>query len=204
MMFDRCDPQAAASDHGDGGSSNSTTTGAVVTATRRRCLRQAHYRQRGVEDRERVRKPMADSRREARTRHGLRGLSPSPAYGAVEDRPAIVFYERQGDGPETPASASARFSVLWRLEGDGRWRLARAFSIDHEALFPTGRRARSANKKAPERLRRGLGRSDRGSAAVQRAAWKVSTEAVTRSLIGLKLSLTVVVTISFVLDSSAT
>jgi len=51
-----------------------------------------------------------------------------PGVGAVEEA-SHLFYERQGDGPEKLAGR-ARFSMLWRLE-DGRWRLARAFSIDH-------------------------------------------------------------------------
>ena len=54
-----------------------------------------------------------------------------PGVGAVEEG-SHVFYERQGDGPEQRVG-SARFSVLWRLEGD-QWRLARAFSIDHAAI----------------------------------------------------------------------
>ena len=54
-----------------------------------------------------------------------------PGVGAVEEG-SHVFYERQGDGPET-LTGRARFSVLWRLE-DGHWRLARAFSIDHAAI----------------------------------------------------------------------
>ena len=51
---------------------------------------------------------------------------------AVEEG-SHLFYERQGDGPETLVGR-ARFSVLWRLEPDGRWRLARAFSIDHAPM----------------------------------------------------------------------
>ncbi|MNS39318.1 hypothetical protein D3C72_715960 [compost metagenome] len=51
-----------------------------------------------------------------------------PGVGAVEEG-SHLFYERQGDGPETLVGR-ARFSMLWRLE-DGQWRLARAFSIDH-------------------------------------------------------------------------
>jgi hypothetical protein len=51
-----------------------------------------------------------------------------PGVGAVEEA-SHLFYERQGDGPETLVGR-ARFSMLWRLE-DGHWRLARAFSIDH-------------------------------------------------------------------------
>lgn len=54
-----------------------------------------------------------------------------PGVGAVEEG-SHLFYERQGDGPETLVGR-ARFSVLWRLEGD-QWRLARAFSIDHAAV----------------------------------------------------------------------
>lgn len=51
-----------------------------------------------------------------------------PRVGAVEEG-SHLFYERQGVGPEQLVGR-ARFSVLWRLEGD-QWRLARAFSIDH-------------------------------------------------------------------------
>lgn len=54
---------------------------------------------------------------------------PIPGVGAVEEG-THLFYERQGEGPETLVGR-ARFSVLWRLEADGQWRLARAFSIDH-------------------------------------------------------------------------
>lgn len=54
---------------------------------------------------------------------------PIPGVGAVEEG-THLFYERQGEGPETLVGR-ARFSMLWRLEADGRWRMARAFSIDH-------------------------------------------------------------------------
>ncbi|MEG1028822.1 MAG: nuclear transport factor 2 family protein [Brevundimonas sp.] len=54
-----------------------------------------------------------------------------PGVGAVEEG-SHLFYERQGDGPETLVGR-ARFSMLWRLE-NGHWRLARAFSIDHAAV----------------------------------------------------------------------
>jgi hypothetical protein len=54
-----------------------------------------------------------------------------PGFGAVEEG-AHLFYERKGDGPERLAGR-ARFSILWKLEADGRWRMARAFSIDHAA-----------------------------------------------------------------------
>lgn len=54
-----------------------------------------------------------------------------PGVGAVEEG-SHAFYERQGDGPER-LTGRARFSVLWRLE-DGHWRLARAFSIDHQSV----------------------------------------------------------------------
>jgi ketosteroid isomerase-like protein len=54
-----------------------------------------------------------------------------PGFGAVEEG-SHVFYERKGDGPERLAGR-ARFSILWKLEADGRWRMARAFSIDHAA-----------------------------------------------------------------------
>lgn len=51
-----------------------------------------------------------------------------PGYGAVEEG-THLFYERQGDGPETLVGR-ARFSIVWTLE-DGRWRAGRALSIDH-------------------------------------------------------------------------
>lgn len=56
---------------------------------------------------------------------------PIPGFGAVEEG-THLFYERQGDGPERLAGR-ARFSVLWKLDADGQWRMARAFSIDHTA-----------------------------------------------------------------------
>ena len=52
-----------------------------------------------------------------------------PGFGAVEEG-GHLFYERKGDGPERLAG-KARFSILWKLEPDGQWRMARAFSIDH-------------------------------------------------------------------------
>ena len=52
-----------------------------------------------------------------------------PGFGAVEEG-GHVFYERKGEGPERLAG-KARFSILWKLEPDGQWRMARAFSIDH-------------------------------------------------------------------------
>lgn len=54
-----------------------------------------------------------------------------PGAGAVEEG-THLFYERQGDGPETLVGR-ARFSMFWKLEADGQWRLSRAFSIDHAA-----------------------------------------------------------------------
>ena len=56
---------------------------------------------------------------------------PIPGYGAVEEG-THLFYERQGDGPETLVGR-ARFSIVWTLE-DGRWRAGRALSIDHAAV----------------------------------------------------------------------
>lgn len=53
---------------------------------------------------------------------------PIPGYGAVEEG-THLFYERQGDGPETLVGR-ARFSIVWTLE-DGQWRAGRALSIDH-------------------------------------------------------------------------
>ena len=55
---------------------------------------------------------------------------PIPGYGAVEEG-THLFYERQGDGPESLVGR-ARFSIVWTLE-DGRWRAGRALSIDHAA-----------------------------------------------------------------------
>jgi len=57
-----------------------------------------------------------------------------PGFGAVEEG-GHVFYERKGDGPERLAG-KARFSILWKLEPDGQWRMARTFSIDHAAVSP--------------------------------------------------------------------
>ena len=56
---------------------------------------------------------------------------PIPGYGTVAEG-THLFFERQGDGPEG-RGGSARFSIVWALE-DGRWRAARALSIDHAPL----------------------------------------------------------------------
>ncbi len=56
---------------------------------------------------------------------------PINKYGAVETG-EHVFYERQGDGPETKVGR-ARFTQMWKQE-DGSWKLARVFSYDHAAL----------------------------------------------------------------------
>lgn len=55
-----------------------------------------------------------------------------PGFGAVEEG-AHVFYERKGEGPERLAG-KARFSILWKLDANGQWRMARTFSIDHAAV----------------------------------------------------------------------
>jgi hypothetical protein len=55
-----------------------------------------------------------------------------PGFGAVEEG-GHRFYERKGEGPERLAG-KARFSILWKLEPDGQWRMARTFSIDHAAV----------------------------------------------------------------------
>lgn len=118
-MFDRCDPAALAdlvSDdlefyHDRGG----------LTATRTAFI--ADYAK-GCEARK---APNAwRSRRELVP--GTMKIYAIPGVGAVEEA-SHLFYERQGDGPETLVGR-ARFSMLWRLE-NGHWRLARAFSIDH-------------------------------------------------------------------------
>lgn len=123
VMFDRCDPEALADlvtddlefYHDRGG----------LTATRTRFI--DDYRQsctaRAAPDAWRSRRELVpDTMR----------VYAIPGVGAVEEG-SHLFYERQGDGPETLVGR-ARFSVLWRLEPDGRWRLARAFSIDHAPM----------------------------------------------------------------------
>lgn len=54
-----------------------------------------------------------------------------PGYGAVAEGQHL-FYERQGEGPQSLVGR-ARFVVLWKLEADGQWRMARTFSLDHAA-----------------------------------------------------------------------
>ena len=54
-----------------------------------------------------------------------------PGYGAVAEGEHL-FYERQGEGPQHLVGR-ARFTVLWKLEADGQWRMARTFSLDHAA-----------------------------------------------------------------------
>ena len=63
---------------------------------------------------------------------GTMKVYPIPGFGAVEEG-GHVFYERQGDGPEKRVG-QARFSILWKLDPDGQWRMARTFSIDHAAV----------------------------------------------------------------------
>lgn len=123
VMFDRCDPEALADlvtddlefYHDRGG----------LTATRTRFI--DDYRQgctaRAAPDAWRSRRELVP---------GTMRVYAIPGVGAVEEG-SHLFYERQGDGPETLVGR-ARFSVLWRLEPDGRWRLARAFSIDHAPM----------------------------------------------------------------------
>ncbi|CAM2789497.1 nuclear transport factor 2 family protein [Brevundimonas diminuta] len=123
VMFDRCDPEALADlvtddlefYHDRGG----------LTATRARFI--DDYRQgcaaRTAPDAWRSRRELVP---------GTMRVYAIPGVGAVQEG-SHLFYERQGDGPETLVGR-ARFSVLWRLEPDGRWRLARAFSIDHAPM----------------------------------------------------------------------
>ncbi|WP_420471068.1 DUF4440 domain-containing protein [Brevundimonas sp. FT23042] len=54
-----------------------------------------------------------------------------PGFGAVAEGEHL-FYERQGEGPQSLVGR-ARFVVLWKLEADGQWRMARTFSLDHAA-----------------------------------------------------------------------
>lgn len=63
---------------------------------------------------------------------GSMRVFPIPGYGAVEEG-THQFYERKGNGPEKLVGR-AHFSVLWKLDADGRWRMARAFSVGHEAI----------------------------------------------------------------------
>lgn len=76
-------------------------------------------------------KPGAWRSRRELVRTSLR-VDPVPGHGAIEDG-VHVFYERKGDGPEKLVGR-ARFTQLWTLGADGRWRLARIFSFAHEAV----------------------------------------------------------------------
>jgi hypothetical protein len=121
VMFDQCDPSALADlvtedvefYHDRGGLT--ATRQSFVDDYRRNCSG------RGATDSWRSRRVLTP---------GTMKVYAIPGVGAVEEA-SHRFYERQGDGPESLAG-SARFSVLWRLEG-GQWRMARAFSIDHAA-----------------------------------------------------------------------
>src|SRR5688572_10341843 len=74
-------------------------------------------------------KPGAWRSRRELVRDTLR-VDPVPGHGAIEDG-VHLFYERQGDGPEKRVGR-ARFTQLWTLGTDRRWRLARIFSFAHE------------------------------------------------------------------------
>jgi hypothetical protein len=76
-------------------------------------------------------KPGAWRSRRELVRGSLR-VDPVPGHGAIEDG-VHLFYERKGDGPERLAGR-ARFTQLWSLGADGRWRLARIFSFAHEKV----------------------------------------------------------------------
>jgi len=54
-----------------------------------------------------------------------------PGFGAVAEGEHL-FYERQGEGPQHLVGR-ARFAVVWKLDADGQWRMARALSLDHAA-----------------------------------------------------------------------
>jgi hypothetical protein len=57
-------------------------------------------------------------------------VDPVPGHGAIEAGDHL-FYERQGvDGPEKLVGR-ARFTQLWVLGPDGKWRLSRVFSYAH-------------------------------------------------------------------------
>jgi hypothetical protein len=74
-------------------------------------------------------KPGAWRSRRELVRDSLR-VDPVPGHGAIEDG-VHLFYERKGAGPEKLAGR-ARFTQLWILGKDGRWRVARIFSFAHE------------------------------------------------------------------------
>jgi hypothetical protein len=122
VMFDECDPAALADlvtgdieFYHDRGGLMSTRTAFV-----------ADY-QKGCEA-----KKAPDAYRSRRVLvPGSMRVYAIPGAGAVEEG-THLFYERQGDGPEKLVGR-ARFSMFWKLDADGQWRLARAFSIDHAA-----------------------------------------------------------------------
>ncbi len=58
-------------------------------------------------------------------------VSPIPGTGAITEG-THLFYERQGDGPETLVG-QASFAILWTRVQGGPWQMSRAFSIDHRA-----------------------------------------------------------------------
>jgi ketosteroid isomerase-like protein len=88
-----------------------------------------------------------------------RRFSVVPAFGAVLAGDH-VFYARQGDGPEVPATL-ARFTTVWKLEPTG-WKMARVVSYDHRPAPYTPPVARL--KLAPAELATFVGRyqSDAG------------------------------------------
>ncbi|ATQ42613.1 nuclear transport factor 2 family protein [Caulobacter mirabilis] len=67
---------------------------------------------------------------------GSMKVYPIPGFGAVEEG-THLFYERKGAGAESLVGR-ARFSLLWKLDPDGQWRMSRAFSIDHAAVSKGG------------------------------------------------------------------
>jgi CubicO group peptidase (beta-lactamase class C family)/ketosteroid isomerase-like protein len=58
-------------------------------------------------------------------------FNPVPGFGAILAGQHL-FYERHGDGPETPATLAA-FMVVWKHEG-GRWLMTRIVSYGHKPL----------------------------------------------------------------------
>ncbi|GAA0638420.1 nuclear transport factor 2 family protein [Brevundimonas lenta] len=122
VMFDQCDPPALADLVTDDLEFYHDRGGAMFT------------RRTFVEDYDRncnARKAPDSWRSRRELVPGTLKVYAIPDYGAVAEG-THQFYERQGDGPEALAGR-ARFSVLWKLEPDGQWRMARAFSIDHAA-----------------------------------------------------------------------
>jgi hypothetical protein len=60
-------------------------------------------------------------------------VDPVPGHGAMEAGEHL-FYERQGNGPETLVGR-ARFAMVWKWDG-GQWKLSRVLSYAHGPAAP--------------------------------------------------------------------